>query len=601
MIIREHDFTNAAETLESYKTAKSVIVSDINGKEIFKDGRGYEPIEINEIPIDAINALVATEDVSFWNHIGINPFSMIYAIWQNIQNKKIVRGGSTITQQLAKGLLYDRDRTISKKKTERKIKEVMLALRIEKKYKKNKIMEAYLNRVYFGRGAYGISSAAKAFFGKQVEALTLFECAYLVGLIQKPSLYTGNPKLALERAKHVLKRMKKIGHISANLNFDDLEKLIVLKPIKSFGEDVFGEWIVRQIPKEILSSNGCIYVKTTLDFELQKSFFGIIPEIKKNSRVEVEELGFLCCDRTGGIRVMIGSANPAIRGLNRCIQPRQAGSIFKIYIYLLAFINGMVPEQIIDDAPFAIGDWTPSNYLHEAIGSIFLKDAFAESVNSVTIFLVKKYGLSRLINLARQFGVSGHMENDMSISLGSACITLLQLAQTILIVMNDGYQVAPYGILEIKDAEGKVIWAKDFSLPEKIKDNEHAFWHMKETMLHTIQSPRGTGRMAKVPGVKRAGKTGTSGNGKCPNDLWFACFEEEMLCCTWFGKDDGSMMQKGAGQKNPAVLAVKEFMSKADGKAISKSVKKIIADSPKSSSMETLLDLPEVFQDPFSI
>jgi penicillin-binding protein 1A len=264
-------------------------------------------------------------------------------------------------------------------------------------------------------------------------------------------------------------------------------------------------------------------------------------------------------------------------------------------------MNGMVPEQIIDDAPFAIGDWTPSNYLHEAIGSIFLKDAFAESVNSVTIFLVKKYGLSRLINLARQFGVSGHMENDMSISLGSACITLLQLAQTILIVMNDGYQVAPYGILEIKDAEGKVIWAKDFSLPEKIKDNEHAFWHMKETMLHTIQSPRGTGRMAKVPGVKRAGKTGTSGNGKCPNDLWFACFEEEMLCCTWFGKDDGSMMQKGAGQKNPAVLAVKEFMSKADGKAISKSVKKIIADSPKSSSMETLLDLPEVFQDPFSI
>jgi penicillin-binding protein 1A len=194
------------------------------------------------------------------------------------------------------------------------------------------------------------------------------------------------------------------------------------------------------------------------------------------------------------------------------------------------------------------------------------------------------------------------MENDMSISLGSACITLLQLAQSVLIIMNDGYQVVPYGILEIKDAEGKVIWTKDFSLPEKIKDNEHAFWHMKETMLHTVQSPRGTGRMAKMPGAKRAGKTGTSGSGKRPNDVWFACFDENMLCCAWLGKDDGSMMEKGVGQYFPPVFAVKEFMSKADGKAIGESVKKTIADNTnKSSPGATLLDLPEVFQDPFSI
>lgn len=596
-MVRNHDFSKV-DDLDSYKSLRSIIVEDINGEEIFRDGRAYEPLDIDEIPVDVINALVATEDVNFWVHIGINPFSMAYAVSKNISKGKIVRGGSTITQQLAKGLLYDKDPRISKRKTERKIKEIMLALRLENKYKKAKIMEAYLNRVYFGRGAYGISAAAKAFFGKPASALTLFECAYLVGLIQKPSLYAGNPKLALERAKHVLRRMKKVNYISKNLDLTELDKIIVLKQNRSFGEDLFGEWILKQLPDQVYSVEGLVYVRTTLDLSLQKLFFSLIPEMKKNSRFQIGELAFLCCDRTGAIRVMVGSLNPSIRGLNRCIQPRQAGSIFKIYIYLLAYMKGMNPDDIIDDLPIRLKDWSPSNYMHESIGSVFLKDGFAESINSLAVQLTIKNGLPNLINLARQLGVNGHMENDMSISLGSACITLLQLVQSVLIIMNNGYQVVPYGILEIRNGEGKVIWKKDCTI-ERLKEDDAAFWSMKETMLHTIESPRGTGRGAKLPGSKRAGKTGTSGSGKTPNDLWFVCFDEEMLCCSWFGNDDGSMMEKSDGAKNPAVFTTNEFMGKVKGK-IKVDLMKIVENDPKLSYKATLLDLPPVFEDLFS-
>ena len=597
IVIRNYDFAEIAH-LEAYKDSRSIIVKDAYGEDIFKDGKGYEPVEIEEIPQDVVNALVATEDITFWSHIGINPFSLGSAAMKNITSRKVVRGGSTITQQLAKNLLYDLEPEIAKKKTKRKIREIILALRIEKKYSKSKIMEMYLNRVYFGRGAYGISAAAKAFFGKTLENLSLFECAYLIGLVQKPSLYAGNHKLALQRASHVLRRMEKVGYIS-KIDLSELDNLITLKPKNNFGADLFGEWIVKQIPKEIMELNKPIYIKTTFDSRSQKAFVQLIPEIEKNSRIKVDQLSFLVCDRTGGIRVMIGGKDTSIRGLNRCLQPRQAGSIFKVYIYLLAFLNGATPEQILDDTPISLGSWTPSNYKYQSVGSIFLKDAFAESVNSIAVQLVKENGLPKLINLARQIGITGHIESDMSISLGSACITLSQLSQTILIIMNNGYQVSPYGILEIRDSTDKLLWKKDLSLPEKLIEDDCAFWSMKETMLHTVESPRGTARAIKVANSKRAGKTGTSGSGNGPTDLWFACFDEKLTLCAWFGNDNGSFMEKGLGNKNPAVFAISEFISKERDKIVELSEKQIKSLS-ENSKTATLLDLPPVFQDPFS-
>lgn len=540
-----------------------VVIYDCNDNLIAKYGDLQDYVPYDDIPRDAINALIATEDANFWSHRGIKVFSMLFAILENLVRHKIVRGGSTITQQLAKTVLLSHDPSLSRRKTERKIKEIIVALKLEQVLSKEQIMELYLNRVYFGRGAYGIGAASQVYLGKELDKLSLIECAFLVGLVQAPSRYSREYDKSIKRTAHVLRRMVKVGFIDQA----QPEALIKIEQVPyqpKFKSGSFLDWVILQIPDWIRQSRKPISVRTTLDSGLQSKLMSSINKIKERSKFNFSELAFIACERDGAIKVALGGLKDVCHGFNRVTQAfRQAGSIFKIYTYLTAFMQGMKLDSTVEDTPPTIGDWTPSNYYHNEVGFVTLEQAFAESINGATVRVAMQCGLSNIINLARLLGLTGSIPNDCSLILGSPCITLYQLAQTILTIAGDGYQILPYGIVEIKDYDtGEILWKFDEEQNStRLIDDDDALDQMLRAMKAVVDSPKGTGKMARSH-YPVAGKTGTSQDYR---DVWFGCVTPFMVACAWCGHDDNSPMERSDDPKriNPSVALCKVVLDMA--------------------------------------
>lgn len=575
--ISSYEIQNIKELINRCGSKQYVAVYDEHKNLIGKFGHLYSYIPLNQIPKPIIYALLATEDIAFWQHKGINPMAMLKAVIQNVKEKKITRGGSTITQQLAKNIIFTKDPLMIKHKTKRKIKEFILTLQLEGLLTKVMILEYYLNRVYFGRGAYGVNAAARVHFSKKIHELTVGECAFLVGLLKAPSAYSRSKELGQKRTHHVLNRMYKCGFISADTLMSEYSNTVTqVKYNGDINANLCISWILDAIPDWIRDSGRPLILNTTIDLGMQKAIVSKLPEVRKTSRFDFTELAFILCDIDGAIRVMIGGTQSGQYGFNRAMQSmRPAGSTFKLYVYLAALLSGMRPESVFDDSPPTIGKWAPGNYYHNEVGLITAERAFSESVNGATIRIAMQYGLDKIINLARLLGVTSSIPNDCSLILGSASISLYELACSLLIIANDGDQVTPYCIKSIVDYEsGEVLWkSSEEKNRVKLLDEPEVFDSLRYLMSQVVESPRGTGRAIKNNKYRIFAKTGTSQDYR---DLWFSGMTENgTVFVTWCGNDSYAPMNRDVNPnlRNPAIhiasialdLAMKDYVPEEEG------------------------------------
>lgn len=519
-----------------------------DGREITSYGALFaEPVDVDDLPPYVYQAVIDTEDRRFFKHGGFDYIGFVRAMAVNIAKMRYAQGASTITQQVAKNLFLTREKSIR-----RKVQEYLLAQWLEKHFSKKQILNIYLNRVFFGSGAYGLNTAAKRFFNKQAKDLNLREAAILAGALKAPSKYNylRNKKLALERSEVVLKLMRRAGSISLK----EWESAIDL-PIgeaddgKILGARYFGDYVMGLLPDVVQTGDEDIYVKTTLDYDLQQRAEYILRKyIRANRQNNVSEGAVVVLDRNGAIKAMAGGFDYNKSQFNRATQAlRQAGSSFKLFVYLTAFENGFSPDELLADEPIRIDDWEPQNYDRKFRGAVSLKQAFAQSLNVATVDLATYLNLEDIISTALKLGITTGVKDEPSIILGAAEVRVLDMAAAYAATANGGYAVFPYAIREITDTDGYLLYQYRSPGRERVLKPE-TVRNINILLREVVVS--GTGKRARK--VKNArGKTGTSQNYR---DAWFIGSNDRYTAAVWVGNDDNSPMKEIGGGTLPAEI-----------------------------------------------
>ena len=519
-----------------------------DGREITSYGALFaEPVDVDDLPPYVYQAVIDTEDRRFFKHGGFDDIGFARAMAVNIAKMRYAQGASTITQQVAKNLFLTREKSIR-----RKVQEYLLAQWLEKHFSKKQILNIYLNRVFFGSGAYGLNTAAKRFFNKQAKDLNLREAAILAGALKAPSKYNylRNKKLALERSEVVLKLMRRAGSISLK----EWESAIDL-PIgeaddgKILGARYFGDYVMGLLPDVVQTGDEDIYVKTTLDYDLQQRAEYILRKyIRANRQNNVSEGAVVILDRNGAIKAMAGGFDYNKSQFNRATQAlRQAGSSFKLFVYLTAFENGFSPDELLADEPIRIDDWEPQNYDRKFRGAVSLKQAFAQSLNVATVDLATYLNLENIISTALKLGITTGVKDEPSIILGAAEVRVLDMAAAYAATANGGYAVFPYAIREITDTDGYLLYQYRSPGRERVLKPE-TVRNINILLREVVVS--GTGKRARK--VKNArGKTGTSQNYR---DAWFIGSNDRYTAAVWVGNDDNSPMKEIGGGTLPAEI-----------------------------------------------
>ncbi len=536
--------------LETRNGKQVVQINYSNDSRITNRGDIYSSeIKYFELPQNLINAVIATEDRRFFKHCGVDFFGIVRAYYANHKAGRIVQGGSTITQQLAKLLFLKPERTFK-----RKIQEILLALQLEKDFTKEQILAFYLNRAYFGSGSYGIGNAAKFYFGNDVSSLNLNESAMLAGLLKAPSKLSpkNNQNLAEDRANAVLKKMISAGFLSEN-NLSELDKDINYKVdhaqrlyFADFIYDQFAEFLNKKDAKESL-----VRITTTLNEATQAKLENTLNQfVEKNSKeLGKSQISVIVMDKGGAILAMSGGLDYQQSQLNRsAYSKRQAGSAFKTFVYLAAFESGLTASDVFEDKKINVGTWLPENYNGRYLGNVTLRQAFANSLNSVSIQLARKVGDKAIISTARKLGITSKIEkNDPTISLGTTEVTLLELVSAYATIANGGKPVNPYAISEIKNEKDEILYKIESSGFSPVI-SETALEEIKKVLREVVAS--GTGKVANIA-KNIYGKTGTSQNFR---DAWFIGFNDDLVVGVWIGNDDNSPTNKITGGSLPANL-----------------------------------------------
>ena len=517
------EFLPSLDKIEQIKQRPYIKILDKNGDLLSDYGDFYaQNVQIQQMPDYLIHALLDTEDKRFFKHIGFDIYGVFRAALSNLNAGKINQGGSSITQQLAKNFLIMNDvfGTFDQS-VQRKVYELFLAFAIEKKYSKNQILQFYINRVYFGSGSFGIAAGAKRFFNKQVEELNVYESARLVGMIQAPSRYAARPDQARIRTIQVIENMIKSNHILQEEK--EIALMLATETNKRMPDLIqyFTDWIVQNLNNFIKTRfpNTNIQLKnitvhTTLDplwqeiaqEEVLKIFNGV------GKLWEIESIGFVACDKQGAIRAFIGGADYQLSQFNGVSALRQAGSLFKVILYLAALEYGLDPTDIIEDEPIQIGNWIPQNFTRAFKGDITVEDAFAQSINTVSVKIGMLIGVRKIINMARKLGIKSHLEPNLSICLGSSEVYLLDMIKPFLILLNGGCRTETFAIEKIICDE-KVAYDRQEMQRDRVLDLDVV---SKMNALLIRCATIGTARKAQY-GVVVGGKTGTTQNHK---DQW---------------------------------------------------------------------------------
>ena len=561
------------QTLEEYKPSiTSRVYSDSNKllAEFFLENR--TPVVIENVPEMLIKALIATEDARFYSHHGLDFRGIARALYRNIRARKVLEGGSTLTQQLAKVLFLTPERSYA-----RKLKEMILALRIEQRYTKREILSLYLNQIYFGSGAYGIEAAAQIYFGKPAKDLTIEECALLAGLPRSPKYYSPfkSPVSALGRRAYVLNRMVATGIIT-RARAEDAKRtpLPIPTPVKASGSaPYFVEYIRQKVEERFGSSilySGGLNIYTSINDELQKSAeecvaAGLAKIEARHARKDKAQLqGALIAIEplTGRIQAMVGGRDFNKSQFNRAWQAlRQPGSAFKSIIYATALDRGFGASDILDDSPLTIKvdrkkNWTPENFTRTYQGPVTLSRAITQSLNVPTIRLLEKIGTDEVIRHARKFGITSALTPYLSLALGSSDVTLLELTSAYAVFADHGIKIGPVSILTITDNTGRVLYTND-TLPIQAISPETAY--LMTNLLKGVIA-HGTGWRARELGRPVAGKTGTTNDYR---DAWFIGYTPSLVTGVWVGYDDQSSIGPRETGAHAALPLWLEFMKKA--------------------------------------
>ncbi len=545
------------ERLRVPARAPSVIILAADGSEMARRGvyRGNE-VPLAEMPAYLPQAVIAIEDRRFYSHFGIDVLGLIRASIANLRAGRVVQGGSTLTQQLAKNLFLKPERTFR-----RKMQELLLALWLESKYSKNHLMELYLNRVYLGAGTYGVDAAARRYFGKPVRAISLGEAATLAALLKAPSRFapTRNPELAAARARLVLANMVSEGFISADEAAS--AKVLARMPARTValsGSGYAVDWITELLPGFIGTPEQDVMVETTLDTELQQIAARVLGRRMRGQtgKNRAGQAALVMLDRTGAIRALIGGVDYAASQFNRAVKARrQPGSAFKPFVYLAALEAGLTPDTIRNDRPMLINGWMPRNYSGNYEGRMRLRRALARSVNTIAVGLAREVGAARVTATARRLGITSPLHQNPSIALGTADVTLLELTAAYAPFMNGGFGVIPHIITRVRTIDGTVIYRRSGSGPGRVIAPRQV--RQMNTMLRAVVTG-GTGRKARI-GRPAAGKTGTSQGAR---DALFIGYTGNLIAGVWVGNDDGSPMKKITGGGLPALIW-KDVMTRA--------------------------------------
>ena len=528
--------------------------------ELFIEKR--EPVSLAAIPRFLKDALVATEDRKFYKHSGVDLKGIARAIIKDIRAGEFVEGASTITQQLAKTLFLTPRKTLV-----RKIKEAILAFQLERRYTKDEILELYLNQVYFGSGAYGVQSAAKIFFGKPVNDLSLAECALVAGMPKSPSRYSPlvNPHLAIKRRNIVLMQMRDTDIISETEYQQALKEPLHTKGRKfmQVKAPYFVEHVKKKLENELGSTRlykGGLTVFTTLDFRLQLAAenavsHGLDALVDRKQLHQIADLdlqgALISIDLTsGGILSMVGGKDFYTNRFNRATMAlRQPGSAFKPFVYAYAIEQGYAQNNKILDAPVIYKgaqngkDWKPENFSLDYKGEMTLRRALAISQNIPAVRMLEMLGPYAVVQFAHQLGIKSPLSSDLSLALGSSEVTLMDLTSAYSTFPNKGEKIKPLGVLEVVDRQGRVIWREK---PQRRLVMSRAGAAIVTNMLEGVIN-EGTGRKARILGRAVAGKTGTSNDYK---DALFIGFSPSIITGVWVGRDmGGSLGEKETGAR----------------------------------------------------
>ena len=531
----------------------SIVIKDINDIVLAKYGDTYgNALTFNQLPRILVKAVIATEDRKFFQHHGIDFLGILRAAYYNQKAGKTIQGGSTITQQLAKILFLTPEKNLK-----RKIQEAILAILLEKNFSKEHILAIYLNRVFLGQGIFGIDAAAHYYFGKNIQDLTLYEVAVIVGMLKAPSKYSPiyNKKLSLMRAKQVLINMHDASYIS-------YQQMRTAKPPMFMPREsgrgalknlYFTDYIIEMLPEIVGNINNNIIVYTTFDIHMQNKLEEVLTNTLNYSEKQynISQVAAICIEKDGAIKAMMGGKSYIQSQFNRATTAqRQPGSAFKLYVYLNALEKGLDINEYIEDKPIRIGKWSPKNYSRKFLGSITVKEAFAKSINTVAVRLSEHYGRKNVINTAYKLGVVGNLQNIPSIALGTGELTLQELTASYASITNSGHLTTPYAILKITK-NNKIIYKKQKVPVKKVLSNNTV-----KNMLKLLESSvsYGTSSDAKIKNLKIYGKTGTTQNYR---DAWFIGFNDNLITGVWVGNDDNKPMKNVTGGKIPLLIWTK--------------------------------------------
>ncbi len=520
-------------------------------------------VDVKHLPPHLINAVLSVEDRRFYSHFGIDPLGLLRAFWVNYHAGRVVQGGSTITQQLAKNLFLSSERSMH-----RKVQEALLALWLDWKFSKDEILTAYLNRVYLGAGAYGVDAAARVYYNKTAAELTLKESAIIAGLLRAPSTYapTNNPQAAEARGKVVISTMVDAGMLSEADAAKVFSKDAGNTSRKPAGTNdyarYFADWIMSEAEGYIGDDHGDIVVQTTLRPNIQRAAESAIATqlaaADKDGK-RVSEAAAIVLSPDGAVRAMVGGRDWGDSQFNRAVQAlRQPGSSFKPVIYLTALMeNGYRQNTLVEDAPIAIGNYSPDNYTGSYKGWIPLSDALANSLNTVAVRLLQEEGLKAAQATARKMGLPTPKDAGLSYALGTSEVTLLQLTSAYATLQTGGLAVRPYAIHMIRARDGSLLWQREAPAPDQVLPRENVA-DLVDMMKGVVAF--GTGTAAKLDDRPVAGKTGTSQSFR---DAWFMGFTADYIGGIWMGNDDNKPMKKVTGGSYPA-RAWKSMMQTAE-------------------------------------
>ncbi len=578
------------EQLTSIRPPTKTVVFDVKGRvlhEFFKENRS--PVPLKQLPRNLVNATLSTEDRNFYHHWGVDLWGVSRAILSNAMRMRTAEGGSTITQQLARNLFLTHERTV-----ERKLKEIALAIEIERNYTKQQILELYFNQIYFGEGAYGVEAAAKTYFSKPVQSLTLEECALLAGLPANPSLYSPRrrPNAAAARRGKVLRNMLATKSITPAEFQRAMGSPLGVTPTRYSNDRApyFTE-MVRLYLDERYGSNavyeGGLKVYTTLDQDLQqiaeRALEHQLQQMETDLKLKNTRANFVtpAADgaktaprtpylqgslvaidpRNGHVRALVGGRDFNQSNFNRATQgQRQAGSAFKPFVYVAAIDNGFRPTDIIVDEPvsFPAGDgklYQPMNYDRTFRGPVTLRYALQQSINIPAIKLLRKVGTSLVSSYARRMGIKSPIGQNLSMALGSSEVNLLELTSAYGVFANRGIRNEPLYILKVEDKNGAVLEKNTVRTTEVLSEATAA---VMTSMLQSVMD-HGTGYPSRAQGftLPAAGKTGTMDDYM---DAWFVGYIPSLVCGVWVGYDQKKTIGPGATGGRAALPIWTEFM-----------------------------------------